>query len=253
MFILEILAILAGGLAVLAGVTDGKMFRYVFNRFKRGANEAAEKVKDPLAETQAAIAEMEDNIKKLAKAKQDMLEQMSATKRKVAELTHEVNKWGEVAKAAGLARNEGDCKVALVNKQQAIQQLQIFEETLNQQQQIVDATTKKMDSLRQDITRVKGLGATVAAKTELAKLRAKAAENLQILGVDSKIVGELEAASHAADDKISAASAIEKDQTEGDLASKYNEGGGFDSAELDALMGRTEAPQETRQLEVAQQ
>jgi len=144
MTIIAEIGIVVIGVAILLGIlTGGRIYTSLWNRAKVKAEEAAEAARDPIADGKVAIADAKREHEQMKQYRRSLVEQITHLKaeRQIHQATS--NKYEQLAKAAGAAKNREDVTTALTEKGRADTDIANLDKVIEQHEKLAsDMETK---------------------------------------------------------------------------------------------------------------
>lgn len=164
---------------ILGFATKGRLPRYVWNRFISRSNDMADAVRDPNAESQAAIAEAQKDLMEMKSIRVDLRQEKAKAEAEVERLQHLANTWETVAKSAGERNQVEDLKQAIVKKKAIAAELQVHQSQVDEHTGYIDKLTADIEHRQAEIEEAVTSSKTLSVRIKSAQLRQKTQERLQ--------------------------------------------------------------------------
>lgn len=168
--------IFLGLIDLLAG---GKISRALFNRAKAKAGDIAERASDPLAEAAAIIARTKAKIATTKEKRRNLLQEQKKEQEELTEIQREINKWENLAKAAGgdasksVEQRRSYVEQALIHKKAAMDDLATTTTQLSEIAKLITGHDKVIDEMEAALKTAEGDSKIIGKSLSLDKLRAE--------------------------------------------------------------------------------
>lgn len=130
--------------------TGWKITKSLFNRAKKKAADAAEAVRDPVADADAALASIKDKKDDAVKLRKNLLTQVKLSGTRATKIREEIVNFEKIAQLAGKAGNANDVRDALNRKVDAENRLKSAEsdaKRFQDQENTLEGKIKEFDAL----------------------------------------------------------------------------------------------------------
>lgn len=152
MFILfEIGLIAIVGIVFLSILSGGKFFSALKNRSIAAADDAANAVRDPVADGKVAIAQAKAELTQIRNDRRDLLVEIKNQEQELADLNKELEKWELIAVAAGKAKNAENVRRALARKKEVQTDIEQVSGIMVQYQNDTDTMNKAIEERETEI------------------------------------------------------------------------------------------------------
>lgn len=165
-------------IAVLVLVFNTRAVSSLFVRAKVAANEAAEKLRDPVAEAQEALAKLKEEKQKISALHRKVLLHIKGREDEIALHQHELDKYERLAVEAGKAGNREDVIQALEFKKREEEDIALLKADIANNQKLADEINNKKSDLGRQLV-------------EAEKDRKYLASSLQFSNFREEISGQL--------------------------------------------------------------
>lgn len=192
MNLLSIIATVVGVIIILDYFNKFRMTKSVLNRLRKKADDAAESVRDPVADAHVALKNIEDQKDKMQQLRVTLLVEVKTAKGKMEAHLAESAKYEELAKKAGAAGNAADVRLALEKKRAADAAFAAEESNFKrfqEQEDKVEARLKEFDAL---IAQAKARQKTLVSELQIQEFNQKVAETLKGGGDATSALEQLE-------------------------------------------------------------
>lgn len=156
----------------------GKLFQRLNNVFKSNANDAIDKMEDPVKMIKLAISEMELAIQKSTEALAKAMANQKTLEKKLTGYKAEANDWYNKAMMAIRSGDEELGKKALEKKALADKQVEQYTTMNNQSVSMVDQLRTQLDRMKTKFDEAKAKESILIAQANTSKAQAEIADQL---------------------------------------------------------------------------
>ncbi len=176
------LAIIAAGVAFLskAGILKSQK-----NKLDKAARDLNEKTRDPIADAEAAIHAARDSVRKLKEIRIAERTRLAKFERLLEVNISHINKWENLAKAAGENKNVDDVRKCLTHKAAYEKQKAEIATSITAAEESISVLAAKITSLEEKISHAGEHKQTLELRKEKADIDAEIAERTNNIDTDS--------------------------------------------------------------------
>jgi len=214
-----------------------RLFRAIWNLFRKILGMAAEKIEDPEAEGKFAIEDSEDQIDDVKVKLAKLIASRKSMERKLAQKEPNINKWQGIAERAASGGDRESARQALEKKNSAMAEVRTLRTQLDKTSNVISNLKAKVNNAENKIEGARSNLTQLSARREGARLTKDL--NNAAKGLGGGALSRLDDFEDKVDCEESEAEAFEELSTDPsqELEDKYGTSGSDVNAELDALMG----------------
>ena len=174
MTILTELIIAAAVLFLAIGIlTKGRFFFSISNRVKSAAEDIAEATRDPVADGKQAIATAEEEVNELKAERRTAREDILTLENELRVLEQSVDKYEQLAKAAGARGEAGDVRTALERRDDAQTDATLLKGQIGELNTLIGAITTSIDQREEEIRTAKSSSKTLVRSIQFNKIKTR--------------------------------------------------------------------------------
>ncbi len=155
-----------------------RLFERLMNVFKSNANDALDKMEDPVKMIKLAIAEMEVTIKNSTDALAKAIANQKSLEQKLGQFRLDADDWYKKATLAVKSNDEVLAKKALEKKSLADNQVTQYETMVMQAKKMVDQLRQQLEQMKTKYDEAKSKETILIAKAQSAKATKEIAEQI---------------------------------------------------------------------------
>ena len=211
---------------ILTLLTKGGFFKSMRNKAIAKAEAINDQYRDPEADGKVALIEARRELVDMKGQRSELLVQIKGLQEERQQSAFDVTKWERVAQAAGLAQKEDDVIKAVGHKQEAEEEVKLFDAEIQKCEQLAAQIKTKIDDREEEISNAERDTRRLAVTVKFAKFRETVANDLAGTSATATALSRLRSDARAAQNRAEVAEEEAGNDTASDaLAKKYTGGG----------------------------